>query len=297
MVFHYESMIIIIIIILLTLLYSSLEVDFVGWSYQVRMYPGIELSLVPAIRLVMTGDVAPLDSVEADIAFGNFDRSELLDLAQHLKKDVDASGSFVHVLVELIALVKGISLLDAIAIACQRFEKHTYDDLLDIVLQIDEGAEVLEPNDAKKLEVHCNTLRTRRTARQAFADDFKEVQQKLRKDAAPKPKGRGKGSHAAGAGAVEGKKKVPDLLSKVVLADWKALYPHGGVLWRSTAKMAWFGRCGKLPEASFAWHRYTESGAILRALSHAWHGWCLIHSKNFEDIPVEGLLKPHELRD
>ena len=152
-------------------------------------------------------------------------------------------------------------------ILSQRLEKKE-DSICEAVLEVDEGAEVLEQDDRKLITETQHKVKEELKHSASFAAEYtarrKEVNIFLLEQASKGPK------------AKRGKTSAPALPSVISQATAKQFLPGDGrcTIWKGHARLDWNGHCPPFRRVHAANSLYGEEGAMLRVISMLWRQWC-----------------------
>lgn len=153
---------------------------------------------------------------------------------------------------------------------------------VDQLLDMDESAELLEPDDRKDF------MQERKAAvcKNTFVKEFSSSLVARRAQASATSSGKAAKAQKKNAG-YKGLSTVP--AGEISQTDAKLLVPAGGFTWRGVTVGCWAGHFPPNPRTSYAWRRYGERQCCDMVLRDLWARWCEAHGVQRQEVPLANL--------
>ena len=254
-----------------------------AWQWNMFAASSSSESMPTGVRAVADGLTMPLLRLCAEQAFFSLPKSTLDHLANHIGAEPQKAGDMFASLMSLLKhVLNDFSHEQHLKIAERRLGNmsHEMSACVEELLELDEGMQMLEPEDEQELRREMQQRDNREIVIKGFAQALQEERRK-------KLPSKATAQSTAKAGGYKGLKELPT--GTIDQKDARKLVPPGGYIWRSNTDGRWQGHFPPMPRTSYSWAVHGHRGAAVRVLQDLWGSWCTLHGFDTTDAPVAGL--------
>ena len=275
---------------------TCMAYKFRSWAWQLANVPAAA-KWHPAIRIFTEGAEKSMLRGAADAAWWDLEIDALKQMAaEHsLCRNFEGDDELDLLFQMNKKVIKG-SGVDTMRTLAPRLEepRHEDPDAVNVLLQVDEAARCLMPDEEKKLrdkqDANVRKSVRARVMQGKFKNKFKAILAKV-PPPAPARKKQKKGDTAP--------VTMPSVLDEYEHKDLKPYLPPEGLLWKSRTTNTWNIRMKKWPSPikRKVTDKRPQTLALKLLFSEAWFQWSVLEGKDYADVPMQGLLPVEQALD
>ena len=255
-------------------------------TWQAGVCPAAPGMMPPALRAFQAAANSPQDTllkVAAREAFFRLDKPWLTDLSSFLGIPLPESASLFDMLLKLATSILAVSEEQAMVPLRPRMGAYAArEQFSEELANLDEAAELLERNGAKRMHEEKDALQKVRCAESEYKRVFAQKATELR--------GKVKKERRQSGGGSSKRMRIPSFPPhSISIEQARQCLLAGGKLWIGKGEGNWQGHYVPFPRVSRSWARYGELPALMMVLQYLWDKHCEATGCSREDCMVDGL--------